>query len=119
MRTVLTWAALRHDSSPASSQSSVPGSKSQLSGSPTTPSSTPSAASQAASTASCTSCRSAARSRIDASASSGFATRSEPPARPVQSRPGAPAMMPSKTSGKRCAAFIACRPPAEQPFQYE
>ena len=40
-------------------------------------------------------------------------------ARPVQSRPGAPAMMPSKSAGNRCASFIACRPPAEQPFQYE
>ena len=40
-------------------------------------------------------------------------------ARPVQSRPGAPAMMPSKSAGKRCASTIAWRPPAEQPFQYE
>ena len=38
-------------------------------------------------------------------------------ARPVQSRPGAPAMMPSKSAGKRWASAIACRPPAEQPFQ--
>ena len=99
MRTERTWAALRHPSPPLPSHSRTAGSKSQRSGSPTTPSVTPSSASQAESTASCTSCRSSAESRIASSASSGFATRSEPPARPVQSRPGAPAMMPSKSSG--------------------
>ena len=33
--------------------------------------------------------------------------------------PGDPAMMPSKSAGNICAAFIACRPPAEHPLQYE
>jgi hypothetical protein len=28
-------------------------------------------------------------------------------------------MMPLKSAGKRCASFIACRPPAEQPLKYE
>ena len=31
----------------------------------------------------------------------------------------APAMMPSKSSGKRCAYIIAWRPPFEQPEKYE
>ena len=54
-------------------------------------------------------------------AASSFVTcaiRSAPAARPVQSSPGDPAMMPSKSAGYFCASFIACRPPAEQPFQY-
>ena len=38
---------------------------------------------------------------------SAFATRTACAARPVQSRPGAPAMMPSKSAGNRCASFIA------------
>ena len=32
---------------------------------------------------------------------------------------GAPAMMPSKSSGYRWAAVSACRPPVEQPLKYE
>jgi len=39
--------------------------------------------------------------------------------RPDQSRPGAPAMIPSKSPGNIWASLSACRPPAEQPFQYE
>ena len=42
--------------------------------------------------------------------------RPRPP--PVVVERGAPATMPSKSSGKRCAAFSACRPPAEQPLKY-
>jgi hypothetical protein len=30
---------------------------------------------------------------------------------------GAPAMMPSKSEGYRCAAVIAWRPPVEQPLK--
>ena len=43
----------------------------------------------------------------------------EKAARPVVFSAGAPATMPSKSSGKRCAAFSPCRPPAEQPAKYE
>src|SRR5262249_9496821 len=32
---------------------------------------------------------------------------------------GAPMTSPSYSSGKRCAARSPCRPPVEQPFQYE
>ena len=31
---------------------------------------------------------------------------------------GAPAMIPSKSPGNRCAEISACRPPVEQPSQY-
>ena len=38
---------------------------------------------------------------------------------PVKSAAGAPAMMPSKSSGYRCASISAWRPPFEQPLKYE
>ncbi len=37
----------------------------------------------------------------------------------VQSFAGAPAEMPSKSSGNRCASISASRPPSEQPTKYE
>ena len=38
-------------------------------------------------------------------------------AKPVQSKAGAPATMPLKSSGKRCASIMAWPPPREQPVK--
>ena len=38
---------------------------------------------------------------------------------PTAPQAGAAETMPSKSSGKRCASFMAWRPPAEHPTQYE
>jgi hypothetical protein len=98
---------------------SIAGSNLHFVGSAIRPPFTPSSASHASTTARCSSCVCGGASRAAAFCSSVFSTRTACAARPVQSSPGAPAMMPSKSSGKRCASFIAWRPPAEQPFQYE
>jgi hypothetical protein len=45
-------------------------------------------------------------------------THSDPIARPVQFAAGAPATIPSKSAGYRCASISPCRPPLEQLFQY-
>jgi len=47
------------------------------------------------------------------------AFETNPAARWVKKLDGDPTMMPSKSSGKRCASINASRPPFEQPLKYE
>src|SRR5215470_8736308 len=118
-RAVSTWALVRQNGLSSPLHSSSLGSKPQVVGSSRTPSFTPSFASQAAMTELWSAINLPGGRKLASVLCVACATHTDCRERPVQSKPGDPAMMPSKSDGYRWASISAERPPAEHPVQYE
>src|SRR5580692_3918214 len=117
--TVSTCAEVRQVSASPALHKSDSGLKWHFFGSPIKPSFTPSSESQAASTALCSVSTLACDSTpwglcINSTERSTLAA-----CRWMCGFAGAPAITPSKSSGNLVTSTSACRPPVEQPFQYE